>query len=165
MAREPSPETTTPGTGRAPESVDRQQRHHDGDDRRPTGDHDGAVDALQQFSDSLHPLLVRAQEAGEVRDDLTEADIPHCLVMGIAGLALPGTTASMRARSVALLFDSLHPAHATPCPRCGTTSARISATPSVGSSAGRSDTRRRAVPPLTHVRAGGPGAPTARRQP
>ncbi|GAA2658453.1 TetR/AcrR family transcriptional regulator [Streptomyces lunalinharesii] len=77
---------------------------------------DVAVDALQQFSDSLAPLLARAQEAGEVRDDLTAADIPHFLVMGIAGLALPGTTASMRARFIALLFDSLHPAQATPLP-------------------------------------------------
>ncbi|MFK0297158.1 TetR/AcrR family transcriptional regulator [Streptomyces sp. NPDC090442] len=77
---------------------------------------DVAVDALQQFSDSLAPLLVRAQEAGEVRDDLTAADIPHFLVMGIAGLALPGTTASMRARFIALLFDALHPAQATRLP-------------------------------------------------
>ncbi|MEU5029391.1 TetR/AcrR family transcriptional regulator [Streptomyces milbemycinicus] len=77
---------------------------------------DVAVDALQRFSDSLHPLLVRAQQAGEIRPDLTAEDIPHFLVMAVAGLALPGTAASMRARFVALLFDSLNPANATPLP-------------------------------------------------
>ncbi|MFE7030374.1 TetR/AcrR family transcriptional regulator [Streptomyces sp. NPDC057621] len=77
---------------------------------------DVAVDVLQRFSASLHPLLVRAQEAGEVRDDLTAEDIPHILVMAVAGLALPGTTPSLRARFTALLFDSLNPAGATPLP-------------------------------------------------
>ncbi|MFI5963849.1 TetR/AcrR family transcriptional regulator [Streptomyces asoensis] len=77
---------------------------------------DVAVEALQHFSASLHPLLVRAQEAGEVRGDLTAEDIPHFLVMAVAGLALPGTAPSLRARFVALLFDSLDPAAASPLP-------------------------------------------------
>lgn len=77
---------------------------------------DVAVDALQRFSDSLHPLLLRAQEEGEIRADLTADDIPRFLVMGIAGLALPGTTRSTRARFIALLFDALDPAGATPLP-------------------------------------------------
>ncbi|MEU3979361.1 helix-turn-helix domain-containing protein [Streptomyces sp. NPDC026672] len=78
---------------------------------------DVAVDALERFSASLHPLLLRAQEAGEIRDDLTADDIPRFLVMGVAGLALPDTTPSMRARFLALLFDALNPASATPLPR------------------------------------------------
>ncbi|MFJ3667188.1 TetR/AcrR family transcriptional regulator [Streptomyces sp. NPDC090106] len=77
---------------------------------------DVAVDVLQHFSASLHPLLVSAQEAGEVRSDLTAEDIPHFLVMAVAGLALPSAAPSLRARFVALLFDSLDPASATPLP-------------------------------------------------
>ncbi|MFE7975751.1 TetR/AcrR family transcriptional regulator [Streptomyces shenzhenensis] len=77
---------------------------------------DVAADALQRFSASLHPLLLRAQEQGEIRTDLTADDIPRFLVMGIAGLALPGTTHSTRARFIVLLFDSLNPASATPLP-------------------------------------------------
>ncbi|AUA16530.1 TetR family transcriptional regulator [Streptomyces sp. SID8382] len=77
---------------------------------------DVAVDALQRLSDSLRPLLERAQEQGEIRTDLTADDIPRFLVMGIAALALPGTTPSIRARFTVLLFDSLNPANATALP-------------------------------------------------
>ncbi|MET8981467.1 TetR/AcrR family transcriptional regulator [Streptomyces sp. NPDC004539] len=77
---------------------------------------DVAVDVLQRFSASLHPLLERAQQTGEIRPDLTAEDIPHFLVMAVAGLALPGATPSLRARFIALLFDSLDPASATPLP-------------------------------------------------
>ncbi|MFJ8112656.1 TetR/AcrR family transcriptional regulator [Streptomyces sp. NPDC096132] len=77
---------------------------------------DVAVDVLQHFSASLQPLLVRAQQEGEIRPDLTAEDIPHFLVMAVAGLALPGTAPSLRARFLALLFDSLNPANATPLP-------------------------------------------------
>lgn len=77
---------------------------------------DVAVDVLQRFSASLHPLLEHAQQQGEIRSDLTAEDIPHFLVMAVAGLALPGTPASLRARFIALLFDSLNPATATPLP-------------------------------------------------
>ncbi|MEU2775375.1 helix-turn-helix domain-containing protein [Streptomyces sp. NPDC007162] len=77
---------------------------------------DVAVEALERLSDSLHPLLERAQEQGEIRADLTADDIPRFLVMGIAGLALPGTAPSTRARFLALLFDALRPADATPLP-------------------------------------------------
>ncbi|MFE4061575.1 TetR/AcrR family transcriptional regulator [Streptomyces sp. NPDC059096] len=77
---------------------------------------DVAVDALQRFSASLHPLLLRAQRQGEIRPDLTADDIPRFLVMAVAGLALPGTAPSLRARFIALLFDSLNPADATPLP-------------------------------------------------
>ncbi|MFI1728495.1 TetR/AcrR family transcriptional regulator [Streptomyces acidicola] len=77
---------------------------------------DVAVDGLQRFSDSLYPLLLRAQQQGEIRPDLTAEDIPRFLVMAVAGLALPGTTPSLRARFVALLFDALNPANATPLP-------------------------------------------------
>ncbi|MBC7273027.1 TetR/AcrR family transcriptional regulator [Streptomyces albogriseolus] len=77
---------------------------------------DVAVDVLQRFTSSLHPLVVRAQREGEVRPDLTAEDIPHFLVMAVAGLALPGTPPSLRARFITLLFDSLNPAGATPLP-------------------------------------------------
>ncbi|UUU29928.1 TetR/AcrR family transcriptional regulator [Streptomyces sp. CA-210063] len=77
---------------------------------------DVAVDALQRFSESLHPLLLRAQQQGEVRHDLTAEDIPRFLVMAVAGLAIPGTAPSTRARFTALLFDALNPANATPLP-------------------------------------------------
>lgn len=77
---------------------------------------DVAMDALQRLSDSLHPLLLRAQQEGEIRPDLTAEDIPRFLVMAVAGLALPGTAPSLRARFIALLFDSLNPANATPLP-------------------------------------------------
>ncbi|MEU6555234.1 TetR/AcrR family transcriptional regulator [Streptomyces sp. NPDC046915] len=77
---------------------------------------DVAVDVLQRFSASLHPLLERGQQAGEIRSDLTAEDIPRFLVMAVAGLALPGTAPSLRARFIALLFDSLNPDNATPLP-------------------------------------------------
>ncbi|MPY32921.1 TetR/AcrR family transcriptional regulator [Streptomyces adustus] len=77
---------------------------------------DVAVDVLQHFSASLHPLLLRAQEAGEIRSDLTAEDIPHFLVMAVAGLALPSAAPSLRARFIALLFDSLDPAGARALP-------------------------------------------------
>ncbi|MCD7439705.1 TetR/AcrR family transcriptional regulator [Streptomyces lincolnensis] len=77
---------------------------------------DVAMDALQRLSDSLHPLLLRAQQEGEIRPDLTAEDIPRFLVMAVAGLALPGTAPSLRARFIALLFDSLNPTNATPLP-------------------------------------------------
>ncbi|MFG2968751.1 TetR/AcrR family transcriptional regulator [Streptomyces sp. NPDC048288] len=77
---------------------------------------DVAVDILQRFSESLHPLLLRAQEQGEVRRDLTQDDIPRFLVMAVAGLAIPGSTPALRARFTALLFDSLNPANATTLP-------------------------------------------------
>ncbi|MHB9863701.1 TetR/AcrR family transcriptional regulator [Streptomyces sp. YIM S03343] len=77
---------------------------------------DVAVNVLQRFSASLQPLLEHAQQQGEIRSDLTAEDIPHFLVMAVAGLALPGTPPSLRARFIALLFDSLNPATATPLP-------------------------------------------------
>ncbi|MEW2395620.1 helix-turn-helix domain-containing protein [Streptomyces sp. NPDC046862] len=77
---------------------------------------DVAVDALRRLSDSLRPLLEHAQEQEEIRSDLTADDIPRFLVMGIAGLALPGTAPDMRARFMALLFDALNPAGASPLP-------------------------------------------------
>ncbi|MGW1674893.1 TetR/AcrR family transcriptional regulator [Streptomyces sp. NPDC002324] len=77
---------------------------------------DIAMDALQRLSDSLHALLLRAQQEGEIRPDLTAEDIPRFLVMAVGGLALPGTAPSLRARFIALLFDSLNPANATPLP-------------------------------------------------
>ncbi|MEV7394665.1 MULTISPECIES: TetR/AcrR family transcriptional regulator [unclassified Streptomyces] len=77
---------------------------------------DVAVDVLQRFSASLHPLLLRGQQAGEIRADLTADDIPRFLVMAVAGLALPGTAPSLRARFIALLFDALNPANATALP-------------------------------------------------
>lgn len=76
-------------------------------------------DALQRLSVSLRPLLEEGQKQGEIRADITADDIPRFLVMVIAGLVLPGTTAATRARFTALLFDSLDPAGATPLPRSG----------------------------------------------
>jgi hypothetical protein len=60
--------------------------------------------------------LEHTQEQGEIRADLTADDIPRFLVMGVAGLVLPGTAPSTRARFLALLFDALNPANATPLP-------------------------------------------------
>ena len=80
---------------------------------------DVVLDALQRLSATLGLLLEQAQKQGEIRTDLTADDIPRFLVMGVAGLALPGTTAATRARFTALLFDSLDPANATPLPSPG----------------------------------------------
>ncbi|WAU82133.1 helix-turn-helix domain containing protein [Streptomyces sp. Qhu-G9] len=81
---------------------------------------DVAVDALRRLSDSLRPLLEHGQAQGEIRTDLTADDIPRFLVMGVAGLALPGTTPGTRARFMALLFDALNPASASPLPSAHT---------------------------------------------
>ncbi|AUA16524.1 hypothetical protein CFP59_08715 [Streptomyces malaysiensis subsp. malaysiensis] len=59
---------------------------------------------------------MHAQKQGEIRTDLAADDIPRFLVMDIADLALPGTTPSMRARFMTLLFDSLNPVSASPPP-------------------------------------------------
>ncbi|MFI2612550.1 TetR/AcrR family transcriptional regulator [Kitasatospora sp. NPDC018619] len=80
---------------------------------------DAALDVLRRFSESLGPVLEEGQRRGEIRTDITTEDIPHFLVMSIAGLVLPGITASTRARFTALLFDALSPAGATPLPSPG----------------------------------------------
>ncbi|MEW1659227.1 MULTISPECIES: TetR/AcrR family transcriptional regulator [unclassified Streptomyces] len=80
---------------------------------------DVAMDAVQRLSASLGPLLEQGQKQGEIRTDLTADDIPRVLIMGVAGLALPGTTPATRARYTVLLFDSLNPANATPLPPPG----------------------------------------------
>jgi AcrR family transcriptional regulator len=70
-------------------------------------------EALQRFSDPLHTILLRAQSLGEIRDDLVAEDIPRFLVMGVAGLSLPGTTPTARRRYLTLIFDALSPLTAT----------------------------------------------------
>lgn len=73
-------------------------------------------DALRRVSGSLQLLLLRAQEAGQVRDDLVADDIPRILVMAVAALTLPGTSRPTRSRYLTLLFDALDPVHRTPLP-------------------------------------------------
>lgn len=71
---------------------------------------------LQRFADPLYEIVVKAQEAGEMRDDIQRDDIPRLLVMILAGLTVPGIPQGAHQRYLTLIFDALTPAHATPLP-------------------------------------------------
>lgn len=71
---------------------------------------------LQRFADPIDQIVVRAQEAGEMRTDIQRDDIPRLLVMIVAGLTVPGLPPGAHPRYLTLIFDALDPAHATPLP-------------------------------------------------
>lgn len=71
---------------------------------------------LREFRAPLDELVLAAQRAGEMREDIEGEDIPRLLGMVIAGLTVPGLPAGAQQRYVALMFDALAPAHATPLP-------------------------------------------------
>lgn len=68
---------------------------------------------LRRFTVPLQELLLRAQEAGEVRPDLKPDDVPRLLAMAVAGLAVPDVTPAQFRRYVGLIFDGLRPEQAT----------------------------------------------------
>lgn len=71
---------------------------------------------LRRFTDPIYEIVVRAQEAGELRKDIDADDIPRLLVMTVAGLTVPGITHDAHLRYVTLIFDALKPENATPLP-------------------------------------------------
>jgi hypothetical protein len=65
--------------------------------------------------DVVDPLVVRAQEAGAVRDDVTTLDVLG-LVKGAVACVPPGLRADGWRRPLALVLDALRPEAATPLP-------------------------------------------------
>ncbi len=62
------------------------------------------------FEDAVEVLLDRAQRAGEVRPDVTLADLVG-LVMGACSVAGPDATGCSRGRMMAVVCDGLRPSH------------------------------------------------------
>lgn len=71
---------------------------------------------LRGFTDPIYEIVVRAQQAGELRADIQRDDIPRVLVMAVAGLTVPDLAHGAYLRYVTLVFDALKPEHATPLP-------------------------------------------------
>jgi AcrR family transcriptional regulator len=71
------------------------------------------VELAARYFDAFAVVLRRAQEAGEVRSDLSPADLPALTMMLISTVREPG--AGWR-RYLALLLDALRPAAATSLP-------------------------------------------------
>jgi AcrR family transcriptional regulator len=65
--------------------------------------------------DAVDPLVVRAQEAGAVRDDVTTLDVLG-LVKGAVACVPPGLRADGWRRPLALVLDALRPEAASPLP-------------------------------------------------
>ena len=67
--------------------------------------------------DAVDPLVVRAQEAGALRDDVTTVDVLGLVKGAVACLPpSPGLRADGWRRPLAILLDALRPAAATPLP-------------------------------------------------
>ncbi len=69
---------------------------------------------LRRFSMPLQEILLKAQDAGEVRRDLTAEDVPRLLVMVVAGLAVPGISPEDFRRYIGFVFDGLRPPQTSP---------------------------------------------------
>jgi hypothetical protein len=65
--------------------------------------------------DVVDRLVVRAQEAGALRDDVTTLDVLG-LVRGAVACVPPGLRADGWRRPLAVVLDALRPAAATPLP-------------------------------------------------
>ena len=74
------------------------------------------AELLKRFADPIDEIVVNAQRAGEVREDIQADDIPRLLVMIIAGLTVPGLPPGAHQRYLSLVFDGLRPQNATPLP-------------------------------------------------
>ena len=71
---------------------------------------------LKQLADPIDEIVVKAQRAGEMREDIQTDDIPRLLVVIIAGLTVPGLPPGAHQRYLTLVFDGLKPQNATPLP-------------------------------------------------
>ncbi|WP_291382479.1 TetR/AcrR family transcriptional regulator [Demequina sp.] len=69
---------------------------------------------LRRFTMPLQEILLKAQDAGEVRRDLTAEDVPRLLVMVVAGLAIPGISPEDFRRYIGVVFDGLRPPQTSP---------------------------------------------------
>lgn len=69
---------------------------------------------LAGCTESLAPILRRAQQAGNIRPDLVPADIPHLIAMIVASLSTLAEDSALRRRYLGLLLDALNPARASP---------------------------------------------------
>lgn len=74
---------------------------------------------LQRSTDTITPIVHRAQSAGTIRPDLEPADIPHLLAMLAAALGVLDADRETRRRYLSLLLDALNPTQATPLPPAG----------------------------------------------
>lgn len=75
---------------------------------------DEAAEVLERVAQPLADLLARAQTAGQVRDDLTAADVPRILALALAVLSLTDLPEPVAQRYLVMAFDGLKPANASP---------------------------------------------------
>jgi AcrR family transcriptional regulator len=71
---------------------------------------------LDRFFPELATIVVRGQEAGQIRADLTPADLPPLVYMLISTLRLTEPGCADWRRYLSLLLDALRPSSASPLP-------------------------------------------------
>jgi AcrR family transcriptional regulator len=77
------------------------------------------TDFLRRHGENLAAAVRRAQDAGNLRPDLSVDDIPVILTMAATGLGVHGATGQSRRRYLSLLLDALNPERALPLPTAG----------------------------------------------
>lgn len=77
------------------------------------------TDFLRRNGAKLAPAVRRAQAVGNLRTDLSAADVPVILAMAATGLGGLGANGTARRRYLSLLLDALNPARTMPLPPIG----------------------------------------------
>ncbi|MFZ2964022.1 MAG: helix-turn-helix domain-containing protein [Rhodoglobus sp.] len=77
------------------------------------------TDFLRRNSEKLAEAVRRAQDAGNLRPDLSADDVPIILAMAATGLGMLGANSVARRRYLSLLLDALNPARTMPLPSVG----------------------------------------------
>ncbi|WP_165960853.1 TetR/AcrR family transcriptional regulator [Actinocrispum wychmicini] len=72
-----------------------------------------------RYTNGIVALVRRAQDAGVVRDDLTDADIEVAVFMLFSTVRLVSVPSTVWRRGVGVLLDGLRPERATPLPPVG----------------------------------------------
>lgn len=73
-------------------------------------------DLLRRSMETLTPILRSAQQAGNIRPDVTPDDIPALLALIATGFGTANLDRAARRRYLSLLLDALNPPRATPMP-------------------------------------------------
>jgi len=73
-------------------------------------------DLLRRSMETLTAPLRAAQEAGNIRPDITPDDIPALLALVTTSFGTTGLDRRARRRYLSLLLDALNPSRSTPMP-------------------------------------------------
>ncbi|WIV57905.1 TetR/AcrR family transcriptional regulator [Amycolatopsis nalaikhensis] len=71
---------------------------------------------LRRSMETLTPILRAAQQAGNIRPDITPEDIPVLLALATTAFATTNLDRRTRRRYLSLLLDALNPTRSTPMP-------------------------------------------------